>query len=86
MDVLPAVCKQGVRGSSPLSSTGQGHNSNSGLAVQQQGTATGTAWDAAHAFERGFALVAGGTQMEGLGRFLFRLGGDERPLLSPDGS
>ena len=29
MDVLPVVCKQGVRGSSPLSSTGQKHNSNS---------------------------------------------------------
>ena len=29
VDVLPVVCKQGVRGSSPLSSTGQRHNSNS---------------------------------------------------------
>ena len=28
VDVLPVVCKQGVRGSSPLSSTGQRHNSN----------------------------------------------------------
>ena len=29
VDVVPVVCKQGVRGSSPLSSTGQRHNSNS---------------------------------------------------------
>ena len=29
MDVVPPVCKQGVRGSSPLSSTGQRYNSNS---------------------------------------------------------
>ncbi len=28
VDVLPVVCKQGVRGSSPLGSTGQKHNSN----------------------------------------------------------
>jgi hypothetical protein len=28
VDVLPVVCKQGVRGSSPLSSTGQKRNSN----------------------------------------------------------
>ena len=28
MDALPVVCKQGVRGSSPLSSTGQNQNSN----------------------------------------------------------
>ncbi len=28
VDVLPVVCKQGVRGSSPLSSTGQKPNSN----------------------------------------------------------
>jgi hypothetical protein len=27
-DALPVVCKQGDRGSSPLSSTGQKHNSN----------------------------------------------------------
>jgi hypothetical protein len=29
VDVLPVVCKQRVRGLSPLNSGGQGHNSNS---------------------------------------------------------
>src|SRR5216684_2189135 len=46
-DGLPVVCKQGVRGSSPLSCTGQKHNSKSRAhilgQVQQQSTATGTA-------------------------------------------
>ena len=46
VDVVPVVCKQGVRGSSPLSSTGQKPNSKSRAhtgQVQQQSTATGTA-------------------------------------------
>ena len=47
VDVVPVLCQQGVRGSSPLSSTGQKHNSKSRAhtlgQVQQQSTATGTA-------------------------------------------
>ena len=58
---IPAICKQGVRGSSPLSSTDQKQNSKSRAhtseQVQQQSTATGTAGDAAHSFELGAALA-----------------------------
>ena len=60
VDVLPVVCKQGVRGSSPLSSIGQDDNSNSrDPVVQQQSTAAVIAGDAAHAFEPGFPLAGG---------------------------
>ena len=71
VDVVPVVCKQGVRGSSRLSFTGQKPNSKSRAhtsgPVQQQSTATGTARDTAHAFDLGLALAGGGAQIPGLG-------------------
>src|SRR5690349_4951109 len=57
------VCKQGVMGSSPLSSTGQRENSNSESESTAVKYSNRAARDAAHAFELGLALAGGGAQI-----------------------
>jgi hypothetical protein len=57
VDVLPVVCKQGVRGSSPLSSTGQEHNSNSESESTAAKYSNRARRRCVHAFEGDFALA-----------------------------
>jgi hypothetical protein len=67
VDVLPVVCKQGVRGSSPLSSTGQRHNSNSRAESTAAKYSNRDRLRCRTRVRIGLCLAGGGAQIPGLG-------------------
>jgi len=65
-DVLPADGMQEVRGSNPLSSTGQKDNSKTGHQVQQESTAAATGRDAVQVFGSGSICRRQGRRLAGV--------------------